>query len=213
MVVCSSAQTVLPVSAATGKIAYHVSIPVDGSVSNEAAYELAQQWITGHPAQFTRANANSIQVNAENVNVKNQKEVQQVFVNATPLQSIDPSSNRLTAKVITKYTGATGGMIHLLYLEYFMVVTVDDHHINCEITDFSYNHFNERSYSLQRIMSWSNFSSLEPIDKLEYMAANEQSHEEFNKFYSFLNDDVNQLYTHLSDFVKTNKALTLNTKQ
>jgi hypothetical protein len=91
-----------------------------------------------------------------------------------------------------------------------MVVTVEDHQITCELTDFRYNHFNERSFQFKRILNWSNSTSLDPVATLEYLVENEQSHVEFGKFYSFLNKDLNQMMTRLSNAVSTSGAIALN---
>lgn len=207
---CLSAQTTLPKDKTTGKVAYRFSIPGNSNVSNEDAYEKASNWFSGHAKEFTRSNSSTAPENMPGVNVMNLAEVAHEFKNTEPVQSLDPASNRFTVRVVTKYFGENGGNIHALYLQYYMVVSVADHKINCELSDFRYNHFNERSYRFKRILNWSNSTSLDPVGTLEYLAENEQSHAEFSKFYSFLNRDVSQVIEHFTGAVKSSGVLALN---
>ena len=201
------AQTTLPTDA-TGKVSYRFSLPVEANVSEEEAYTIAQGWFANHTASCNRTNVSN--ENLESVNTKSRAEVNTEFKNATPLQSLDPSSNRMTAKVITKYFGGTGSNIHVIYLQYYLTVRVENHQLLCEVSDIRYNHFNERSYRFQRVLNWSNTSALDAVNTIEYLVANQQSPAEFNKFYSFLNTDVNQLFNQLTGFVKANQSLTQN---
>src|SRR4051812_141660 len=205
-----SAQNVLPVNKATGKVSYKFSIPVSGKVSNEKAYELVCNWFSSHAKELTRSNTSVAPENMPGVNANNLQEVANEFKNSTPVQSLDPSSNRLTMKVVTKYFGESGGNIRALYLQCYMLVTVTNHKITCELSDFSYNHFNEHSYRFKRILNWSNSTSLDPVSTLEYLVENEQNHAEFSKFYSFLNKDVKQLIEHFTGAVKAVGALASN---
>lgn len=204
----ATAQTTLPVEKATGKVTYRFSIPVQ-NVTNEQAYELAQNWFATHNCECNRANSNA-RTEGNDLNVKSRAEVAKVFANATPLQSLDPASNRMTAKMITKYVGDNGGTIQAMYLQYVLIVTVEEGKINCEVSDIRYNHFNRHSYRFQRVLNWGNATSLEPVDKIEYLMQNEQSHEEFNKFYSFLNKDMNQLFENIAQYVKSNQSVSMN---
>lgn len=205
-----SAQTTLPVNKATGKIDYRFTIPVNGNVSNEEAYEMATNWFSTHTKEFTRSNVSVAPQNMSGVNTSRLAEVEHEFKNTAPVQSLDPSSNRMTVRVVTKYFGDNGGTIHALYLQYYMIVTVENHQITCELTDFRYNHFNERSFQFKRILNWGNSTSLDPVATLEYIVENEQSHAEFGKFYSFLNKDLNRMVENFSTAVKTTGALTMN---
>ncbi len=203
----ASAQATLPVDKATGKVTYRFSIPVS-NVTSEQAYELAQNWFATHRSECNRTN-NNARTEGNDLNVKSRAEVATVFANATPLQSLDPYSNRMTAKMITKYVGDNGGTIHAMYLQYVLIVSISDGQINCEISDMRYNHFNRHSYRFQRVLNWGNASSLEPVDKIEYLMQNEQSHEEFSKFYSFLNNDINQFFGNIAGYVKSSSSVTM----
>ena len=204
----SSAQNSLPVDKATNKVTYRFSIPTN-NVSNEDAFTQAQNWFAIHKSECSRANTTARLESCDGINTKSRDEVAKVFANNTPLQSLDPASNRMTAKMITKYVGNQGGTIQAMYLQYYLMITIADGQINCEISDIRYNHFNKRSYRFQRVLNWNNATSLEPVDKIEYLIENEQSHDEFNLLYSFLNKDINQLFENLSNHMKTNQSVSM----
>jgi hypothetical protein len=204
------AQTTLPTNRATGKVTYRFTIPVNGNVSNEEAYEMASNWFGSHTKECTRSNVSVATENMSGVNKSNLAEVEHEFKNTAPVQSLDPSSNRMTIKVVTKYFGENGGTIHALYVQGYMIVTVENHQITCEVSDFRYNHFNERSFQFKRIQNWGNSTSLDPVAPLEYIVENEQSHAEFGKFYSFLNKDLNRMVENFSIAVKATEALASN---
>ena len=202
----TSAQTSLPVNNATQKIAYHFSVPANGNTSNEALYEMATAWFSKHTKEFTRANTSA----PANTNAKNLEEVNHEFDNSNPVQSLDPSSNRITVRVVSKYFGETGGNIRALYVQCYMIVTVAEGKINFDLTDFRYNHFNQNNYKFQRVLNWSNSTSLDAVNTLEYLVSNEQCHAEFNKFYSFMNTDMNRMIERFSTSVKDAGMLTQN---
>lgn len=186
---------------AGNKVKCSFSIPVNQSVSNEQAYEIATQWFTKNTAQLTRSNISAAAQCAQCTNTSNLAEINHEFDNSLPVQSLDPASNRFTAKVVTKYFGTGSSTIHALYLQYYLVVTVAEHQIICEIKDIRYNHFNEHNYQFKRIQNWGNSTSLDPVNTFEYLVENEQSHEEFNKFYAFFNSELNQIVGQFGSYV------------
>ncbi|MBK8658039.1 MAG: hypothetical protein IPN22_03995 [Bacteroidetes bacterium] len=206
-----NAQSLLPYDSATAKITYRYSIKRDKRLANDATYKIVQDWFEQNSCEFKRCNLNQYSCVSQNVNIKNLAEVEKVFSNASPLQSIDPESNRITGKVSLKYTGDALGILKVLYVEYFMIVTVNEKSIDCQITDIRYNHFNPKSFLLQRINNWSDFTSLEPVNTLEYLDQNQKCGSDFSKFACFLNEDVEKLYSHLGNYVKSAKSLSLNT--
>lgn len=198
----AAAQSTLPVNKATGKVTYRFTIPVSGNVTNEEAYEMVTNWLNRSTGEFTRSNMCVKPENMSGVNTKMLAEVSNEFNNAFPVQSVDPYSNRATVRVVTKYFGDNGSNIHALYLQYYMVITVVDHNIVCELSDIRYNHFNERSYQFKRILNWGNSTSLDPVNTIEYIVENQQGPAEFAKFYTFLNQDIRTMVNHLNDAVR-----------
>lgn len=204
------AQNTLSTNHATGKVTYRFTIPVNVNVTNEEAYEMASNWFSGHTKECTRSNVSVAAENMSGVNKSNLAEVEHEFKNTAPVQSLDPASNRMTIKVVTKYFGENGGTIHALYVQGYMILTVENHQITCEVSDFRYNHFNEHSFQFKRIQNWGNSTSLDPVATLEYIVENEQSHAEFSKFYSFLNKDLNRMVENFTTAVKEKEALASN---
>lgn len=207
-----SAQNKLPFDSVQQKINYRFAIPLEKNVTADDAFELAQQWFTKNTGLFNRANALALQepANPKSINVKNREEVNKVFANAYPLQSLDPAGNRITGKIITRFGGEAGGTLRLLYLEYYLIVTVNNNYLNCEISNLRYNHFNPNNYLLQRILSFKDSYSCDPVNTMEYLVKSENSHDEFEKLYCFLNEDIDALFAHLKDFVKSNGTVSMN---
>lgn len=206
-----NAQSSLPLNAATQKVSYRFRVPVSAVFSKENAFEMLQGWVAKNGRVFTRTNDVFAMNAAANDNNKNFAELEQVFANVQPLQSIDPASNRLAAKVMVKYQGAkAGGCLQIMYVQYYLVLTVKEGAIEAEVTDIRYNHFNKKNFGLMRINSWTDYTSCEAISTIEYLVENEHCHDEFCAFATFLNNDVAKLQTQLTTFVESNEALTLN---
>lgn len=204
------AQDLLPYDSAVGKIVYRYRISTDKRCSKETAYALVQEWFEKNPCEFRRCNLNQFGCVAQNPNLRNMEEVEKVFGNPTPLQALDPESNRITGKVVTKYTGDALGLLKVIYLESFMVITIKENAIECEMSDIRYNHFNPKSFLLQRINNWSDFTSLEPVNTVEYLQANQKCIQEYGKFANFLNEDYRKLFSGLDIHIRSSKSLSMN---
>jgi hypothetical protein len=206
-----NAQSTLPVNAATHKVSYRFSVPVTAGISKEKAFETVQGWVAQNSRVFTRTNDLFAMNAASNDGNKTFTELEQVFNNTQPLQSIDPEGNRLAARVMVKYQSANSNRcLQMMYVQYYLVVTIKDNAIEAEVTDMRYNHFNKKSFQLMRINSWTDYTSCEPISTIEDLIANEHCHEEFCAFATFLNNDVAKLQNQLSAFVQGSQTLTLN---
>ena len=204
------AQQILPFDSVSKKISYQFTIETDKSDKQDALYALTQDWFHDHVEQFTRTNTNdTTPLLTDKKKIENRDAVLNEFKNDFPLQSIDPASNRMTGKVITKYTGKNFGCIRLMYMEYFLVMEVQNHRINISINDIRYNHFNPKNFQPVRIYSYNVTSSCDYVNTLEYLKDCENCHEEFNGFYSYLNYDINELVVDLSNYIKANQSLPL----
>ncbi len=197
----ASAAKALAQDPSAGKLKCTFTIPVAANVTNQQAYELAAEWFAKNGSQLTRSNLSEAAQCAQCTNAANLAEVNHEFANSSPVQSLDPESNRIAARVVTKYFGSGSSTIRAMYVQYYLIVSVVEHQIVCEIKDIRYNHFNEHNYQFKRIQNWGNSTSLDPVNTFDYLVANEQSHEEFNKFYSFLNKETNQLVAQFGNYV------------
>lgn len=206
-----NAQATLPFNNATQKVCYRFRIPVSGNFSKEQAFEALKGWVSNNDMMFNRSN-NLFDKNAElNAGNKNFTALEQTFSNVQPLQSIDPASNRLSTRVMVKYQSNNGNRcMQLMYVQYYLVITVKDDAVEAEVTDIRYNHFNRNTFQLMHINSWSDYTSCEAISTIEYLAENERCHEEFVSFAMFFNNDVTKLQNELAAFVRANQTITLN---
>lgn len=206
------AQDKLPFDSGTGKISYKFSIELDKSFKKRTVYALVQDWFNQQPELFSRSNTVDTvkSVVVDKKRNENKEAVQREFANLSPLQHTDPESDRLSGKVILKYTGTNNGCIRLFYVQYAIILIVQDNKLTGEICNIRYNHFNPRTYLSQPVFNWSGMMPCDDVNTLEYLKDCEACHVEFSTFYSFLNKDTNELINSLRDFMKANKTLTLN---
>ena len=204
------AQEKLPYDAASGRIVYKFSLEVDKTVKKKALYNLLQDWFYQNTELFSRSNTTDTLKTADKKKSENKEAVQREFANLTPLQHTDPESDRLSGKVIMKYTGSRNGCMRLFYVQYALVIIVEDNKLTGEVCNIRYNHFNPKTYQTQPVFNWSGQMPCDEVNTLEYLKDCEVCHDEFAKFSSFLNSDVEELLNSLRSFVKVNRAVSLN---
>jgi hypothetical protein len=204
------AQEKLPYDAASGRIVYKFSVDADKSVKKKALYNLLQDWFYQNTELFSRSNTTDTLKTADKKKNENKEAVLREFANLTPLQHTDPESDRLSGKVIMKYTGSSNGCIRMFYVQYALVIIVEDNKLTGEVCNIRYNHFNPNTYQTQPVFNWSGQMPCDEVNTLEYLKDCEVCHDEFAKFSSFLNKDVEELLNSLRSFVKANRAVSLN---
>lgn len=206
------AQTKLPTDAATGLISYKFRLEIDRGTKSKTLLKQVSDWFKQKPEVFTHSNTpDTAKVTATDKKRSESKEaLLQQFANATPLQSIDPESDRLNGKGILRYAGGTNSCIRLFYLQYSIVITVSDGVVNGEVSNFRYSHFNPRTFQSQPVFNWSGMMPCDNVNTLEYIKDCEACHAEFNTFYTFVNTNAEELIDNLRIFMKANKAITMN---
>ncbi len=149
------AQTKLPFDSVSGKVVYKYTWEVDKSLKKKAIYALVQDWFYQQPELFSRTNMpdTAKSVVQDKKRNENKEAVLREFANATPLQHKDPESDRLSGKVILKYTGSNNGCIRLFYVQYALVVIAQENKLNVEVCNIRYNHFNPRTYLAQPVFN------------------------------------------------------------
>ena len=204
------AQEKLPYDAASGRIVYKFSLEADKTVKKKALYSLLQDWFYQNTELFSRSNTTDTLKTADKKKNENKEAVLREFTNLTPLQHTDPESDRLSGKVIMKYTGSSNGCMRLFYVQFALVIIVEDNKLTGEVCNIRYNHFNPKTYQTQPVFNWSGQMPCDEVNTLEYLKDCEVCHDEFAKFSSFLNSDVEELLNSLRSFVKANRAVSLN---
>jgi hypothetical protein len=195
------AQNALPFDSSKGKVSYIIDIPIQDNLKPENLFEAYQQWFDKEVGLFTRVNNPEYKCYSSQACLESKNEVDRIFANPTPLQSIDPESKRMATRVVVRYTGDEEALLKLMYLEYYLVLTVQEKSIHAEITDIHYNHLHSKKYTLQRIGNWTNTISAESINKIEHLMRQELAElPEFQKLFKFLNEDISLLYAQVSDF-------------
>lgn len=205
------AQSKLPIDAATGKVSFKTTIPLRAGISNEAAFALVENWFNENPALFSRVNRQLV-VGIEKPAVSQQRmAVEEVFANKTPLQALDPASNRIVGKVVMLYHGKSGGGIQHLYVQYCLLLQIENHVLHVSACEVTYNHFSVATFQPQRFLNYSNSNACDAVNYMEYLIDCENRHEEFLAFYDFFNQDVEAIFNNLNGYIMGNKAITQNT--
>jgi hypothetical protein len=194
----------------SGKINSRYNIPVSSTTSNEDIYTATSEWLNTHPEIFNRMNAEAIQEQLYATSTIGREEVIREFSNKFPVQSLDPSAERMSVRVMTKYVGKANDNIKVMYVQYYLIISVENGQVNCEVADMRYNHFSHRNYKFQRILNWSNSKSLDDVNTFEYLMQNVESNPEFQALNSFLNKDLNKIVSTLSTFLNERVSVSQN---
>jgi hypothetical protein len=202
----ANAQTKLPVDKETGKVSYKFTVDLDRSYKTEATYAFAQDWMKQNPGMFQRGNQAAPKLAPSDTNGQ-KAAVLKLFTNTTPLQAVDPESNRVSGKIVTRYAGGGNGCIRLMYLQYSIVLVAKGNKLHGEITNIVYNHFHPRSYQPQPVFNWSGQMPCDQVNTLEYIQGCESCAAEFQNFYLFLDADMFELINNLRDYAKTSKGV------
>lgn len=204
------AQAKLPVDEATGKISYKFSVEFDKAYTKQAVYDVVRDWLNSNPETFNRFNTPLVHSQNDTRKNENREAVLREFQNPNPLQFMDPESDRVSGKVILRYTGGANGCIRLFYIQYAIVMWAEGNTLKGEICNIRYNHFNPRTYQVQPVFNWSGMMPCDENNTLEYLKDCEACHAEFSSFYSFLNNDMQALIGALKDYIKTERGVAVN---
>lgn len=196
----------VPMDIASGAVVYKQTFHLSSSLSEEAIYEIAQNWFND-PSQFTRENE---AVPFDKSQLKNKQIVDKAFDNSRPLQSIDPESKRIAGRGLVKYAGSNTSFIQLLYIEYYIVIEVKGHDLVATISNLKYHHINRKTYAPMAIYNWSGSKPSDAADTFENLVQSQSNTEEINKLCSYLNSDMQDLFGNLKSLLENNKALASN---
>jgi hypothetical protein len=100
------------------KTDYKQVIKVNSKIKPADIYTAAQNWFSGNTNLFTAKNAETPATGI----AKNKQEVEDAYDNKRPLQSLDPSANRVLGQGLIKYFGGTTTSIQLLYIKYDITI-------------------------------------------------------------------------------------------
>ena len=198
------AGTGLPIDATSGEIVFKQSFKLHANYTDNDVYNLVQNWFAD-PGKFICQNGECSAVPG-----KNKTTVEEEFSNKQPLQSLDPASGRMTGKGLIKYFGAPSSNISLLYMEYYVVVEVKNHQLTATISKIKYHHYNRQTYLVKPIYKWQGGKPLDSADKFENLLNGNLDNKEVDQLTAFVNQNMEQLFTDLRGFLKTQKLLDAN---
>jgi len=189
------AGTRLPVDA-SGEVVYKHTFKLQSNFSDEDAYALIQDWFNNGADKFSCQNEPG-----PNVGCKNRTIVEEEFNNSRPLQSLDPASGRMTAKGLIKYFGNAGSSIGVLYMEYYIVLEVNNHQLTATVSKMKYHHFNQRTYTAKPIYSWQGGKPYDAADKLDVLVSYADENKDIADVASFVNKNLSLLFGNLQTFL------------
>ncbi|MCS6935432.1 MAG: hypothetical protein NZM35_09835 [Chitinophagales bacterium] len=191
----------LPIDSINRKIVYQKVITFPGGLSQEQIFDLAIDWFNTNQDKCVRRNAISESLVT---NLKNYREVQKVFQNTRPLQSLDPASYRMAVRIINRYIGNQDGMVKVVYLDYYLVISVSNNQMTATISDIVYNHFNPRNYNPQRIGDWLDQNTYDAISRIENLINACASYSEITQLFTYLHQDTHLFLDQLEYQLLTN---------
>ena len=122
--------------------------------------------------------------------------------NDNPVKYSDPISQKLIVRVVNRYEGGQFGCVRLVWWEYDLILNFKDGRYRMELTNFSYNHYNNGS-SVVRIQ----FGSFDEIEckssgNIESLLQCKSCIIEFSHMYSYLVADSWRVMKLVEDGIK-----------
>jgi hypothetical protein len=69
--------------------------------------------------------------------------------NETPVKYSDPNSHKLVVRVVNRYEGGGFGCVRIVWWEYDLILKFKDGRYRMDLTNFSYNHFNNANNAVK----------------------------------------------------------------
>jgi len=207
LIICSSyAGTNFAMNIANGEVVYKRTFKVQADFTDEDAFALLQNWFNSDASKFTCQNTEGPKSSC-----KNKIEIESAFNNPQPLQSLDPSSGRMSGRGLLKYYGNAASTIGVLYMEYYLQIEVNGHQVTATISKMKYHHYNQRTYTAKPIYAWQGGKPLDSADKLANLLASDQSEtRDIIEVGNFLNETAEKLFNDLGLFLQTKRVLSEN---
>ena len=172
------------------------------NITDDDAYAAVQNWFSTCASQFACQNTEG-----PNATCKNKAVVENEFKNRQPIQSLDPSSGRITGKGLLKYFGQPGSAIGLLYMEYYVELQVNDHQVTATVSKMKYHHYNQRSYAEKPIYLWQGGKPFDSADKLANLVNSPTDCKDIQDVGVFTNKSISGLFTNLQSFLQSQKLI------
>lgn len=138
-------------------------------------YAAVEKWFNNNTGIFTVKNAEPT-VEAKE---KNKNDVDAAYGNSRPLQSLDPSANRLIGQGLIKYFGGTRTSIRLMYVKYDIVVEVKAGQLSFKATNLRYYHFDPKSYTDANVFSFTGGKPCDNTGTMDYLVGCQSNPDEF----------------------------------
>lgn len=194
------------INVASGEVVYKRTFKVHTDFTDEDAFTLVQNWFNSDASKFTCQNTEG-----PNTSCKNKTEVEEAFNNPQPLQSLDPSSGRMSGRGLLKYYGNAASTIGVLYMEYYLLIEINGHQVTATISRMKYHHYNQHTYAAKPIYSWQGGKPLDSADKLANLLASDQSEtRDIIDVGNFVNENAEKLFNDLELFLQNKRVLSEN---
>ena len=204
--VSAGAQSQFTLDEVSQKVVCKQVFLINATLKVDSVYTLAQRWLSDSTKVYQK-NADP-PIDTNNVKKMQQKyDIDRLFENPRPLQTLDPERRGMVGMGIIKYYGNAMNSIKLLYLRYDIYITVKEDSIIMTISNIHYYHFTPKNYTQLWLY---NFSGSKPCDekgKLEELMKCEDFHTEFRNLARFFNREVFALFIDFRNLLRYKKLL------
>ncbi len=202
------AQNRLPIDSASGKVLFKEIIEFDSTFKSDHLYSSAKEWYLTSANQLNRSSADK-NFNAGNMLLGAQKSnsapLDHLYLIEKPLVVEDQNEKKLIGKGVLKYSGGTMGCIRIFYINFDMKTFIKDNRIKVEITNFTYNHYNQVSMTKSQVYGWNDTGPCMSQNTIESLLTCDRCGREFEKFYQYIKDDMPKIIQNLKEYLISNK--------
>lgn len=187
----------------TGETVYSFHFNLNRGTSDKEAYEMAQKWFTENPAEFNAANGTHMISRKAVAKIA----LDDTYKNSSPFISAYPGTNWVAGHNVVKYTGGELSAISIMYIEFDMVVQIEDAQVTATLSHVTYHHYNPFNYAPAGIANAAG-KAFQPTGKFENLAAVANSNPDIKDASDFLNQHVDRLLGDLQQTLGADKPLT-----
>jgi hypothetical protein len=201
-------QNQLPVDSASAKVLFKEIFEFDSTYTSDQLYKSAKEWYLTSVNQLNRSSADK-NFNAGNMLLGAQKSnsslLDQLYLIEKSLVLEEPEDKKLIGKGVLKYSGGTMGCIRIFYLNFDVKTFIKDSRMKIEITNFTYNHYNQVSMTKSQIYGWNDSGPCMSQNTIESLMTCDRCAREFEKFYTYIKEDMPKIMISIKEYIQANK--------
>ncbi|MCX6252780.1 MAG: hypothetical protein NTX61_18750 [Bacteroidetes bacterium] len=200
-----------PIDLVSKKVIYTGVVQVDSSLNANTLYNILKEWFASDVSKFYRSSSEKGSGTNDAIwgtKKANMATVDLSFKNDQPLKLDDPANKKLLGRVVCKYFGTSMGCVRLLYLTFDIKIQAKDGKYKYDISNFDYTHYNHYSASKIGFNVFSDKGPCKSTGPIEELLQCENCTGGLEKFYNYIDTEVNKLILDVKEFVNKNKVNT-----